>query len=294
MTRARYDDPWRINADLHCHSYISDGTLAPEVVAQRAADHGVQMWALTDHDEIGGLAAAKHVAEQAGLYFVPGVEVSVTWGGQTIHIVGLNINFEDPVLIDGLARTRGGREARARDMAEQLARVGIEGAYEGALRFVGNPALISRTHFARHLVESGVCEDVGQVFMRYLTEGKPGYIEHRWARLSDAVSWIRSAGGVAVIAHPGRYKLNDLALNALFDEFREAGGEAIEVVSGSHTKDQIGRFAQLARDYNFLGSRGSDFHGPNESHVELGQVVALPDRVVPVWSRWTEGHDATL
>jgi predicted metal-dependent phosphoesterase TrpH len=287
MSTARYDDPWRINADLHCHSFVSDGTMAPEAVARRAAEQGVQMWALTDHDEVGGLPQARATAESLGLRFVPGVEVSVTWGGQTIHIVGLNIQYDQPELIDGLARTRGGREARAREMAEQLARVGIEGAYDGALKYVGNPALISRTHFARFLVETKVCEDVGQVFMNYLSEGKPGYVEHRWARLSDAVQWIRQAQGVAVVAHPGRYKLNDLALHALMSEFRDAGGEAIEVVSGSHTKVQIDRFAQVARDYGFLASRGSDFHGPNESHVELGKVIALPDRVVPVWSRWT-------
>jgi 3',5'-nucleoside bisphosphate phosphatase len=288
MSGVRYDDPWRINADLHCHSFISDGALAPAVVAQRAADHGVQMWSLTDHDEVGGLAEAQAAAQAAGMAFVPGVEVSVTWGGQTLHIVGLNIRFDDPLLVDGLARTRGGRGERAREMAAQLEAVGIPNTYEGALKYVGNPALISRTHFARHLVDSGVCADVGEVFMRYLTEGKPGYVEHRWARLSDAVQWIQGAGGVPVIAHPARYKLNDVALHALLSEFKEAGGEAIEVVSGSHTKEQIQRFAQIALSYGLLGSRGSDFHAPNESHIELGKVVGLPDRVVPVWSRWTE------
>ncbi|MBP8307437.1 MAG: PHP domain-containing protein [Burkholderiaceae bacterium] len=279
-------DPWRLNADLHCHSTISDGTLEPEAVVARAHAQGVELLSLTDHDELSGQLRARAAADALGLAYVPGVEISVTWAGETIHVVGLGIDPLDADLVAGVARTRDGREERAKEMAEQLQAVGIEGSYEGALRYVGNPELISRTHFARHLVETGVCSDVGDVFQRYLSEGKPGFVPHRWAKLGQALGWILGAGGTPVLAHPGRYRLNDTALWALIEEFREAGGTAIEVVCGSHTRDQYGRFAGIAREFGLRASRGSDFHGPGESHVELGQLPPLPDAVVPVWYDW--------
>ncbi|HPU50265.1 MAG TPA: 3',5'-nucleoside bisphosphate phosphatase [Burkholderiaceae bacterium] len=279
-------DPWRLNADLHCHSTISDGTLEPEAVVERAYEKGVELLSLTDHDELSGQARAQAAAARLGLPYVPGVEISVTWAGETIHVVGLGVDPLDADLVSGVSRTRDGREERAKEMAEQLRAVGIEGAYEGALRYVGNPELISRTHFARHLVETGVCTDVADVFQRYLSEGKPGFVPHRWAKLGQALGWILGAGGTPVLAHPGRYRLNDTALWALIEEFREAGGTAIEVVCGSHTRDQYGRFAAIAREFGLRASRGSDFHGPGESHVELGQLPPLPDAVVPVWYDW--------
>ena len=281
-------DPWRRNVDLHCHTRSSDGTLTPAELVQRAARNGVQVLAVTDHDELSSQAEAIGAAQAAGIGYVPGVEVSVTWGGETIHVVGLRVDPGHPQLLEGLQRTRDGRDARAMDMAQDLARVGIEGAYEGALRFVGNPKLISRTHFARFLVDSGVCSNVNEVFTRYLTEGKPGFVPHRWARLSEAVSWIRAAGGTAVLAHPGRYRLSDTARWALYDEFKQAGGQAIEVVCGSHTKDQYREFARIALQLGLRASRGSDFHGPGESRVDLGQLPPLPDSVVPVWYDWPE------
>ncbi len=281
-------DPLRLNADLHAHSRVSDGVLAPAEVARRAHAHGVQLFALTDHDEVDGLAEAGAAAAALGLAFVPGVEISVSWGGETIHVVGLRIDPDHRPLREGLARTRSGRDARAREMGDDLARAGIAGAYEGALRFVGNPAMVGRTHFARYIVELGVCRDVAEVFQRYLSEGKPGFVAHRWASLGDATGWIRSAGGVAVLAHPGRYRLDDTALWALVAAFREAGGEGIEVVSGSHTRDQYRRFAQVAREFGLRASRGSDFHGPDESRVELGSLPPLPATLVPVWLDWPE------
>ena len=170
-----------LNADLHCHSVVSDGTLTPEALAQRAKANGVELWALTDHDEIGGLARAAAAAQAEGLHFLTGVEISVTFIGHTVHIVGLGFDANDQPLSQGLQQTRGGRGQRAMDMAAGLAKVGITGAYEGALTFAGNPELISRTHFARFLVETKVCKDTHDVFRKYLTEGKPGYVEHRWA-----------------------------------------------------------------------------------------------------------------
>jgi 3',5'-nucleoside bisphosphate phosphatase len=275
-----------LNADLHCHSTISDGVLTPAAVAARAKSNGVELWALTDHDEIDGIGQARAAAAQVGMRYVPGVEISVTWAGQTVHIVGLQIDETNPQLVQGLAATRGGRERRAREMADQLAAAGIPHAFEGALKHVGNPDLISRTHFARFLVESGVCADINEVFRRYLTEGKPGYVPHRWATLEQAVGWIRAAGGVAVVAHPGRYRFSDLAFNVFFDEFKQFGGSAIEVVTGSHTVDQYQQYATVAKYFDFLASRGSDFHGPGESRVDLGVLPPLPDGLTPVWNDW--------
>jgi len=255
-------------------------------VAARAHANGVQVWALTDHDEVDGIAAARAAAQALGMQHVAGVEISITWGGETVHIVGLQIDETNTALVQGLAATRGGREQRAHAMAEQLAAVGIPDAFEGALKFVGNPALISRTHFARHIVEQRICSDVSEVFRRYLTEGKPGYVPHRWATLTDTIGWIRGAGGIAVIAHPGRYHFSALAQDALFDEFKQLGGSAIEVVTGSHTPDQYAEYAKLAQRYGFLASRGSDFHAPGESRIDLGRLPPLPDGLTPVWHNW--------
>ncbi|MFM8547976.1 MAG: 3',5'-nucleoside bisphosphate phosphatase [Betaproteobacteria bacterium] len=281
-------DPWRCNADLHCHSSMSDGVLPPGDLVRRAAAQGVEIFSLTDHDEVCGQQEAAETAAALGMDYVGGVEISVSWGGETIHIVGLRIDWTDGALADGLARTRSGRDARAREIAVELGRAGIPDAWEGALRHVGNPALISRAHFARHIVDLGICEDVSEVFRKYLVAGKPGYVEHRWARLSEAIDWIRGAGGVAVLAHPGRYRLNDTALWALIGEFRAAGGQALEVVCGSHTRDQYKRFARVALEAGLFASRGADFHAPGERHTELGALPLLPDSVVPVWRDWPE------
>jgi 3',5'-nucleoside bisphosphate phosphatase len=279
-------DPHAINADLHCHSNRSDGALAPEEVAQRAVDNGVQLWSLTDHDELSGIPAARAVANQANMAFIAGVEVSVTWGGETIHIVGLNVDETHPVLVDGLQRTRSGRDQRGREMGNMLEAVGVKDAYEGAMSIASNPSLLGRTHFARFIVSQGYCNTVGEVFQRYMTPGKPGYVEHRWARLSEAVDWISAAGGVAVVAHPGRYRLSENHLHLLLEEFKQCGGQAIEVVCGSHTKDQYSRFGKLAKQMDFKASRGSDFHAPAESHIELGRLPPLPDWLVPVWHQF--------
>jgi len=273
-----------VNADLHCHSSVSDGTLEPEALAARAKANGVELWALTDHDELGGQQRAMAAARAAGLPYLAGVEISVTFADTTVHIVGLGIDNTDTALTQGLAATRGGREARAREMADELAKVGIEGSYEGALRFVGNPDLISRTHFARHLVESGVCADTQEVFRRFLVEGKPGFVPHRWATLKNAVTWIGDAGGLAVIAHPARYKFTPTEEYALFTEFKAHGGRGVEVVTGSHTAAEAVRYAEAAREYELLASRGSDFHSPDESRIDLGGLPPLPAGLTPVWS----------
>lgn len=281
----------RIDADLHSHSRVSDGTLAPSEVVRRAHAAGVRLLALTDHDDLGGTAEAHDEAQRLGIAFVCGVEVSVSWGGETVHVVGLRLDPENRTLGQGLAVTRSGRNERALAMGESLAGVGIEGAYEGALRHVTNPALVGRTHFARFLVERGVCVDLREVFRRYLVEGKPGFVPHRWASLEDAVGWIVGAGGVAVLAHPARYRLDAAALDALIDEFRALGGTAIEVVCGSHGRDDQRRFAAIASRRGLLASRGSDFHDPGE-RADFGQLPPLPVGLVPVWHDWPEAPGA--
>ncbi|RZU02519.1 3',5'-nucleoside bisphosphate phosphatase [Rivibacter subsaxonicus] len=272
-----------LNADLHCHSNVSDGTLSPEQLAARASANGVELWALTDHDEVGGQRRAMAAASALGLPYLTGTEISITFAGETVHIVGLGFDADDPQLKQGLAATRGGREARAREMAAGLAVVGVKDAFEGALRYVGNPELISRTHFARHLVETGVCNDTYEVFRRFLVEGKPGYVPHRWAKLGDAVRWISEAGGIAVVAHPGRYKFTPTEEYALFTEFVAHGGRGVEVVTGSHSAAEYLKYADLAQELGLLASRGSDFHAPGESRTDLGALPWLPGTLAPVW-----------
>ena len=272
-----------LNADLHCHSVVSDGTLTPEALAERAAANGVDLWSLTDHDEVSGQHRALAAARAHGMRYLTGTEISVTFAGVTVHIVGLGFDPDNAALVQGLHATRGGRGARAMEMAEQLAQVGIPGAYEGALRYVGNPELISRTHFARFLVEVGACRDTSEVFRKYLTEGKPGFVPHRWAQLGDAVRWITEAGGAAVIAHPARYAFTANEEWALFSEFKAHGGRGVEVVTGSHTNAEAIRYAETAQEFGLAASRGSDFHSPEESHTDLGKLPLLPGQLKPVW-----------
>ena len=272
-----------LNADLHCHSVVSDGTLTPEELAARAKANGVELWSLTDHDEIGGQHRAAAAARSQGMAYLTGTEISVTFAGNTVHIVGLGFDPDNTALAQGLAATRGGRGERAQEMAAQLAQVGIHGAYEGALKFVGNPELISRTHFARFLVETKVCRDTNEVFRKYLTEGKPGYVPHRWAALGDAVRWITEAGGLAVIAHPARYKFTANEEYALFSEFKAHGGAGVEVVTGSHTAAEYVTYAAMAEEFGLAASRGSDFHSPDESHTDLGTLPYLPGHLTPIW-----------
>ena len=272
-----------LNADLHCHSVVSDGTLTPEDLAARAKANGVELWSLTDHDEIGGQHRAAAAARSQGTAYLTGTEISVTFAGNTVHIVGLGFDPDNAALAQGLAATRAGRGERAQEMAAQLAQVGIHGAYEGALKFVGNPELISRTHFARFLVETQVCRDTNEVFRKYLTEGKPGYVPHRWATLGDAVRWINEAGGLAVIAHPARYKFTANEEYALFSEFKAHGGAGVEVVTGSHTAAEYVTYAAMAEEFGLAASRGSDFHSPDESHTDLGTLPYLPGHLTPIW-----------
>lgn len=272
------------NFDFHCHSTVSDGLLSPRELAGRALGNGVDLWALTDHDDLGGLAEARAVAEASGMGFVNGVEISIEWNGMPIHVVGLGFDAKHPVLVGGLDSLRLGRVERARRMGDALAAIGIPGVFEGALSYANNSSLISRAHFARYMVSIGIAKDVPGVFQHYLTPGKPGYVDHRWATLSEAIGWIAAAGGEAVVAHPARYKsLSNGDMRRFLGDFKDLGGRGIEVVCGSHSPDHVLHYARLARHFAFHASRGSDFHGPEESYVDLGRLPQLPEDLKPVW-----------
>ncbi len=272
-----------LNADLHSHSTVSDGTLSPEALAARAHANGVELWSLTDHDALAGQARAREAALDLGMAYVTGTEVSVTFAGETVHVIGLGFDVGDEALAAGLAATRGGRLERAREMAAGLQRAGIAGALDGALAYVDQPEAVSRTHFARFLVERGHCADMHEVFRRFLKEGKPGFVPHRWAGLGDAVRWITAAGGVAVVAHPARCHFAPTLEYALFSEFVAHGGRGVEVMVSSHSEFERRRYADLAREFKLFASRGSDFHDPAESRVDLGDLPDLPGTLEPVW-----------
>jgi predicted metal-dependent phosphoesterase TrpH len=275
-----------LSVDLHCHSTVSDGVLTPDAIASRAYERGVNIWALTDHDELSGQSLARQTAEQHGMKYLSGVEVSVTWAAKTVHILGLGVDAQDVDLLEGLRQTRAGRADRAKRIGMNLERLGMPGAFEGARIYAGNPELISRTHFARYLVEKGYCPNVQAVFDRYLSDQGPAHEPMDWATLERAVTWIRSAGGIAVIAHPGRYDYTELQLGAFFDAFKDCGGQGIEVVTGSHSVEQFSHYAQVARQYGFLASCGSDFHSPQESRHDLGSLPALASDLKPVWQQF--------
>lgn len=272
--------------DLHCHSTASDGVLSPRELVQRAAGQGVNILALTDHDELRGLDEAHATAAEHGIELVAGVEVSITWRNSTVHIVGLRVDPAHELLAHGLERNRAGRVQRAERMAEELAKAGVPGALAGAFTYASNKELIGRTHFARYLVEQGLVKDVKTVFKKYLVKGKPGYVHHEWASLDEALNWIHAAGGQAVLAHPGRYHFGRERMRDLLKEFKDLGGDAIEVVTGSHTADQVPVYADLALEFDFLASVGSDFHAPGEGGRELGRLMPLPLRCRPVWESW--------
>ena len=275
-----------LNIDLHCHSSISDGVLTPTQLVERAKFRGVETLALTDHDDIAGLTEAQKAAKDNHIELINGVEISVSWRGRTLHILGLAIDPKYTPLVEGLATLRAGRLSRAKRIADELKKIGIHDSLEGAYAYVGNQGIIGRTHFARFLSEQGHAKDVKSVFKKYVVKGKPGYTPHQWAELSDAIDWIRGSGGQAVIAHPGRYDLGKNVMQDLLNEFRALGGHGLEVISPSHTLEQVNFYAQHARTMQLAVSCESDFHGPNESYYDLGQLPNIPADCTPIWYNW--------
>ncbi|MSQ80419.1 MAG: PHP domain-containing protein [Candidatus Methylopumilus sp.] len=273
--------------DLHSHSTISDGLLTPRALLQYAKSKGIKVLSLTDHDDVEGLKEASEEAMLSGIHLIHGVEISVTWKRSTIHIVGLNINSENEALLQGLSSIREGRFERAKIMAHALDQIGIKGSLEGALKYAKS-GILGRTHFARFLVAEGYAKDVRTVFKNFLVKGKPGFVEHTWTTLENALSWIHESGGIATIAHPARYDLGKNNLLMFLNEFKEIGGKGIEVITGSHTKEQSQKFASVANELEFFASTGSDYHGPGISYREMGSLPNLPQECVPIWKNWNE------
>ena len=276
-----------IKVDLHSHSTISDGLMTPSELVSHAASQGVQVLALTDHDDVAGIDEARAAAAHNGITLIAGTEISVTWRNRTLHILGLRIDPQHPILQQGLTRVRESRFGRAQSIAQELEKFGIQGSLEGARQFASE-GIIGRTHFARFLIAQGHAKDMKTVFKRYLVKGKPGYVPHLWASLEETLSWILAAGGLPVIAHPGRYDLGRTLLNDLLSEFKSGGGVGLEVVSGSHHPEQYGQFAELAQKYDLLASRGSDYHGPGHSYMSMGRLPDLPSQCQPLWHDWEE------
>lgn len=274
------------NFDLHNHSTCSDGLLSPSELIALAARTGVDALALTDHDTVDGVAEAARAARAHGIRFIPGVEISVSWGDTTLHVVGLNVDPSAPELVAGLDSIRDGRYGRGERIAALLEKLGFAGTLEGAMAQAGRPEKLSRAHFARHLAERGWVKDTQHAFDKYLAKGKPAYVPHRWASLEDAVRWIRSAGGIAVLAHPGRYNLQPMMREEMLKQFGAFGGEAIEVVTGSHRPEEYALWQREALAHGFLASRGADYHGPGESPYEPGRLPPLHASLTPVWSKW--------
>jgi predicted metal-dependent phosphoesterase TrpH len=274
-----------MSPDLHTHSTASDGTLTPTQLAERAAAAGVDLLALTDHDTLAGLAEAKAAAAGVGIALVPGAELSVTWAGRTIHVLGLNLDTDSGPLNAGLARVLAYRDWRAEEIGRRLGRHGIADAFAGARALAGG-TLVGRTHFARLLVQRGLADSERSVFKHFLVQGKPGHVPGEWATLEEALGWIHAAGGQAVIAHPARYGLTRTKVRTLLGAFRELGGSALEVVSGSHSKDEAYVFARHAREHALLASAGSDYHGPENPWLDLGRLPPLPPGCDPIWADW--------
>lgn len=275
--------------DLHSHSNISDGLLSPGELVAHAAAHGVRVLALTDHDDIGGLAEARQASLNYDLQLINGVEISVTWKKRTLHIVGLNIDPDNPALKSGLASVRQNRIDRAKLMALGLEKAGIHGSFEAASTYA-EQSILTRMHFARFLVERQYAKDAKSVFKKYLVKDKPGFVDHQWMSLEAAVSLILGSGGVAVLAHPGRYDIRRTNMLLLLEEFRSLGGTAIEVVTGSHTPAQYIEYAKYAQMFDLKASQGSDYHGRGISFMEMGRLPALPANCVPVWQGWGDSN----
>jgi len=271
--------------DLHAHSTASDGTLSPAELMQHAHAAGVNVMALTDHDTTAGIAEARDTATQLGMEFIPGIELSVTWDNRTVHIVGLGIDENSEPIQAGIKKLMEFRQWRAEEIGRRLEKAGYPDMYEKAKAY-SNGRLIGRVHFARALVAAGHADTVGAVFKKFLVGGKPGFVPGAWAELGDVVKWIREAGGRAIIAHPARYDMTRTKLRQLIADFKELGGEGFEVCSGSHSKDDVNTMAQHARDFDLLASAGSDFHGPENPWVNLGQLAPIPQGLKPVWHDW--------
>ncbi len=268
--------------DLHCHSTASDGALNPTELVQRAKEHGVDALSLTDHDSTAGIAEAKRCAESVNIQLIPGIELSSTWNNKCLHIIGLDIDANAPLLYTGIQKTQSTRLQRAHKIALKLEKKHIPGAFEAVQKQAGQ-GMITRSHFADFLLHEGHVINRQEAFDYYLGKGKPAFVQTQWPELEQTVHWITQAGGIAVLAHPLRYKLTASWMRRLLADFKAMGGQGLEVISGRNNPDEIRTAADYAKRFALAGSVGSDFHTPDNPWVELGRLAALPDDIQPVW-----------
>lgn len=272
--------------DLHSHSQCSDGSLSPADLVALAVRAGVKALALTDHDSVDGIREAQTAAEGTGLTLIAGVELSAIWGVHNIHVVGLQVDIEHPILKAGLAQQAGARAERGRQMGAKLEALGLEGAYEGALALASSPDGLSRTHMAQWLFDAGHVSTIQQAFDKYLGPRKPAAVPMPWASLADVVAWIKAAGGVAVVAHPGRYDMSRTKMRQLLADFKAVGGDGMEVATATEKPDMVAYLGRLSQQLELLASQGSDYHGKPAPWIALGRFPTLPAGCVPIWTAW--------
>ncbi|OEY67143.1 PHP domain-containing protein [Marinobacter sp. X15-166B] len=278
--------------DLHCHSTASDGALSPRALLERASEMGVTHLAVTDHDTLAGLAEARDAAHQLGVALINGVELSCVWRSHTIHIVGLDFDHQDVRFLAALDGQHENRWRRARTIAGKLSRRNPDALLALATAHAGDD-VPGRPHFARALVEQGVVKDINQAFKRHLGAGKPGDVKAFWPELDEVVRWLVEAGGIAVLAHPKKYRLTATKLRQLVADFRRAGGQALEVSTSGQTATDMAFLAELCKKENLWASQGSDFHFPGAAWSELGRISKLPDGLAPVWHYFRQPIAAT-
>jgi len=271
--------------DLHTHTTESDGKFTPDELITQAEIAGIDVLAITDHDTISGLAKAYQAVLNKNISLISGVELSVSWCNRSFHIVGLNINPENNLLVDSLAEHKQQRESRAIKIGEQLDKCGIPNAYDGAKQLASDEA-ITRNHFARFLVNNGHAKNINDVFKKYMVKNKPGYVKTHWINMEDGIDLLNQSGGTAVLAHPLRYKLTGTWIRKLLTAFKQAGGLGIEIVTGNSTQNEVLLAADYARHFELSGSVGSDFHGHENNGIHLGKLNKLPKDIVPVWESW--------
>jgi len=271
--------------DLHCHSFCSDGILSPEQLVSRAKEKEVSVLAVTDHDTVTGIRRARAQAAIEEIELISGIEFSSVWQGRNIHILGLNVDTESAALQKSVGEQEQRRRDRGEVIAKKLEAIGIVGALDGAKAHAGSD-MVGRPHFARWLVEQGVTRTIDQAFKRYLGAGKPGDVKQMWPDIADVVDIINASGGVAVIAHPLKYKMTRTKLCSMAADFVDCGGQGIEVVSGRQNVHESADLAKIGVKYGLYGSMGSDFHAPSGPWAELGCCPPMPVSIEPVWSLW--------
>ena len=271
--------------DLHCHSTFSDGLLSPDLLLERAKQNGVRHLALTDHDTVAGVLALQQLPSDPAIQIIPGIELSVQWKKYDVHILGLNINVNEPQLQAIISEQLERRVLRAQAIGQALERCGIADAYAKTCELAGHPK-VGRAHYAQLLIKAGYARDMKAAFKTYLSKGKVAYVPVTWINLKSAVHVINAAGGHAVIAHPLKYKLTRTKLHELLQEFKDLGGTGIEVISGDSMAEDSAKLAQLCKKFLLLASTGSDYHGDGLSRVGLGRQKKLPDDCLPIWSAW--------